>query len=332
MNILIIGAAGMLGRKLVAALIERGEIGGRRIETLTLADIVAPEQPAFSGAAETVAADLSLPGAAEALIEQRPDLIFHLAAIVSGEAEADFEKGYRVNLEGTQSLFEAIRLAGSRHAYCPKLVFTSSIAVFGQPLPERIGDTHILAPLTSYGTQKAICELLLADYSRRSFFDGIGIRLPTVCIRPGKPNKAASGFFSGILRERLVGLEAVLPVSETVRHWFASPRAAIGFLLRAAELDTVCLGQRRTLNMPGLSATVADQIEALRRVAGDGAVALIRREDDKTVADIVAGWPQGFDAQRALDLGFKADASFDEIIRAHIEDELGNSDVFSRQD
>jgi len=331
MNILIIGAAGMLGRKLVASLIDRGQINGHRIEKLVLADIVAPEEPHFSGSIETVSADLSGEGVADALIKTCPDLIFHLAAIVSGEAEADFEKGYRVNLEGTQALFEAIRRAALDKPYCPRLVFTSSIAVFGQPLPDLISDTHVLAPLTSYGTQKAICELLLADYSRRGIFDGIGLRLPTICIRPGKPNNAASGFFSGILREPLMGLEAVLPVADTVRHWFASPRAAIGFLLHAAKLDTRRLGSRRTLSMPGLSATVADQIEALRRVAGDAAVALIRRKDDSAVADIVAGWPQGFDAQRAVDLGFRAERSFDEIIQAHIEDELAHDPAFAPQ-
>ncbi|PWV98050.1 nucleoside-diphosphate-sugar epimerase [Hoeflea marina] len=325
MNILIIGAAGMLGRKLSGALIDRGEILGRRIESLVLADIVAPERPDFSGPVETVAADLSMPGVAETVIASRPDLIFHLAAIVSGEAEADFEKGYRINLDGTRMLFEAVRLASRNQAYCPKLVFTSSIAVFGEPLPAIIGDDQILTPLTSYGTQKAIDELLLADYSRRGFLDGVGIRLPTISVRPGKPNKAASGFFSGILREPLVGLEAVLPVGDDVRHWFASPRAAIGFLLHAAELDTGRLGARRNLTMPGLSTTVGGQIEALRRIAGDKAVALIRREPDATIGPIISGWPKNFDARRATELGFVGEQSFDDIIRVHIEDELGGS-------
>ena len=242
MNILIIGAAGMLGRKLVHALIARGTVLGRPISRLVLSDIIAPERPAFDGEIETIAADLSQPGTAEQLIASRPDLICHLAAIVSGEAEADFEKGYRVNLDGTRALFEAIRLAGQTKTYCPKVVFTSSIVVFGEPLPAVIGDDQCLTPLTSYGTQKAIGELLLADYSRRGFLDGIGIRLPTISIRPGKPNKAASGFFSSILREPLIGEEAVLPVSDTVRHWFASPRAAVDFIVHACELDTEKLG------------------------------------------------------------------------------------------
>ena len=207
--------------------------------------------------------------------------------------------------------------------YRPRLVFTSSIAVFGAPFPETIPDEYQATPLTSYGTQKAMGELLLSDYSRRGFFDGIGIRLPTICVRPGAPNKASSGFFSNILREPLVGREAVLPVEESVRHWHASPRAAVGFLRHAMTLDLERVGPRRNLTMPGVSATVGEEIEALRRVAGDGAVALIRREPDPVIARIVAGWPTHFDARRALALGFAADASFDAIVAAHVEDELG---------
>jgi D-erythronate 2-dehydrogenase len=300
---LVIGAAGMIGRKLVRKL--DGE--------LILHDVVP-----FEGS--SVVSDLSTPGEAEKLIAARPDLIFHLAAVVSGEAEADFEKGYRVNLDGTRNLFEAIRKVGK--GYKPRLVFTSSIAVFGAPFPNAIGDEYLSAPLTSYGTQKAISELLLSDYSRRGFFDGIGIRLPTICVRPGKPNKAASGFFSGIIREPLSGQEAVLPVPETVRHWFASPRAAIGFLVHAAKIKTEALGARRNLSMPGVCATVGEQIEALRKVAGDQVARLIRREPDPTIARIVEGWPQNFDASRALALGFRADPSFEEIIRIHVADEL----------
>ncbi|UXN71996.1 SDR family oxidoreductase [Devosia neptuniae] len=320
MKVLVIGAAGMVGRKLTAALLAAGQVGGQPIESLMLADIVAPETPAASLPIDTIATDLSEPGSAASLLQARPDLIFHLAAIVSGEAEADFEKGYRINLDGTRHLFEAIRL--SAQLYRPRVVFTSSIAVFGEPLPAVIGDSQDHTPLTSYGTQKAICELLLADYSRRGFLDGVGIRLPTIAVRPGKPNKAASGFFSGIIREPLAGMEAILPVDDSVRHWFASPRAAVGFLLHAAQMDTAPLGQRRNLTMPGLSVTVAEQIAALRRVAGPAATQLIRRQPDEVIAKIVAGWPQAFDAQRASALGFRAETSFDEIIRIHIEDEL----------
>ncbi|MDT7952139.1 MAG: SDR family oxidoreductase [Acetobacteraceae bacterium] len=319
MRVLIIGAAGMIGRKLTARLAD-GTPLGKPVEHLTLVDVVAPSSPPGFPAAELRTADLSKPGAATGLLDGRPDLIFHLAAIVSGEAEADFEKGYRVNLDGTRNLFEAIR---QQSGYCPRVVFTSSVAVFGAPFPAAIGDEFHTTPLTSYGTQKAIGELLLADYSRRGFLDGVGVRLPTICIRPGLPNKAASGFFSGILREPLAGQEAVLPVSEDVRHWFASPRAAIGMVLHAATLDSGPLGWRRTLSMPGLSATVGDQIEALRRVAGEKAVRLIRREPDPAIQAIVGGWAQNFDASRATSLGFTAETSFDQIIQAHIEDELG---------
>ena len=321
MKVLVIGAAGMVGRKLVAALLAAGQVGGTPVSGMTLVDVAEPGPAAANVPLTTLAADLSEPGVADGLVADRPDLIFHLAAIVSGEAEADFDKGYRINLDGTRQLFEAIRSIGG--GYRPRLVFTSSIAVFGEPLPPVIGDTQEHTPLTSYGTQKAICELLLADYSRRGFLDGVGIRLPTIVVRPGKPNKAASGFFSSIIREPLAGMEAVLPVADTVRHWFASPRAAVGFLLHAAALDTALLGTRRSLTMPGLAATVADEIAALERVAGAAAVALIRREPDDTIARIVAGWPQAFDAARATALGFRGDASFDDIIRAHIEDELG---------
>jgi nucleoside-diphosphate-sugar epimerase len=311
-RVLVIGAAGMIGRKLTERLAKAPPAA------LTLHDVVAPQPPAGL-AAKIAVSDLSEPGEADKLLADRPELIFHLAAIVSGEAEADFEKGYRINLDGTRLLFEAIRKVGD--GYKPRVVFTSSIAVFGAPFPEAIGDEFFHTPLTSYGTQKAIGELLLSDYSRRGFFDGIGIRLPTICVRPGKPNKAASGFFSGIIREPLAGQEAILPVADTVRHWHASPRAAIGFLMHAAQLDTAQLGARRNLTMPGIAATVAEQIESLRRVGGEKAVKLIRRQPDPVVMKIVEGWPRNFDPKRALALGFRADPSFDDIIRYHLEDE-----------
>lgn len=323
MHILIIGAAGMVGRKLAARLTKDKTLGGRPIEAMTLVDVVAPDAPeGFVGKVTLETADLSSPGEAERLVALRPDVIFHLAAIVSGEAELDFDKGYRINLDGTRYLFDAIRIANGQDGYKPRVVFTSSIAVFGAPLPYPIPDEFHTTPLTSYGTQKAICELLLADYSRRGFFDGIGIRLPTICIRPGKPNKAASGFFSNILREPLVGQEAVLPVSDDVRHWHASPRSAVGFLIHGATIDVETVGPRRNLSMPGLSATVGEQIEALRRIAGEKAVKLIRREPDDMIMRMCAGWAPGFEAKRARALGFVAETSFDEIIRVHIEDEL----------
>ncbi|HWI28149.1 MAG TPA: D-erythronate dehydrogenase [Stellaceae bacterium] len=324
MHVLIFGAAGMVGRKLTEHLAHSGRLGGREVTALTLLDAVPAEKPAgFSGKLATASLDIAEPGAAARALAARPDVVFHLAAIVSGEAEADFDKGYRINLDGTRHILEAIRQEGIKSPYRARLVFASSIAVFGAPFPERIGDEFFNTPLTSYGTQKAMSELLLGDYSRRGFLDGIAIRLPTICIRPGKPNKAASGFFSNILREPLAGQEAVLPVPDTVRHWHASPRAAVGFLTHAATMDLAAMGARRALTMPGLSATVAEQIEALRRAAGEKAVRLIRREPDPVIAKIVEGWPRNFDARRAVQLGFRPDASFDEIVRIHIDEELG---------
>ena len=319
MRILVIGAGGMLGAKLIAQLVKTGRIGGREIVHLTRVDAIPCTAIAAGFQFETMACDVSDPAMADQLMVGRPDLIFHLAAVVSGEAERDFDKGYRINLDATRYLLEAARVAG----HCPKFIFTSSIAVFGAPFPDVIADDYFTTPLTSYGTQKAVGELLLNDYSRRGFVDGVALRMPTVCVRPGLPNAAASGFFSNIIREPLVGLPATLPVDPATRHWFASPRAAVGFLIRAAEMELGLLGARRTLNLPGLSCSVADQIAALGRIAGQKAVALISRANDPAVARIVAGWPQNFDAARAISMGFSAEDSFDTIIRSHIEDELG---------
>jgi nucleoside-diphosphate-sugar epimerase len=320
MHVLVIGAAGMIGQKLVARLMRDPRVGGRHIEHMTLQDVVEPAPPrGATFKTSTRAGDISVPGEAAALVADAPDLIFHLAAVVSGEAETDFDKGYRINLDGMRLLLEAIRA----RQYKPKVVFTSSIAVFGAPFPPAIPDEFHLTPLTSYGTQKAIGELLLADYTRRGFLEGVGIRLPSIVVRPGKPNKAASGFFSNIIREPLAGQEAVLPVPDDVVHTHASPRAAVGFLLHAAELPQERIGPRVGITMPGVCCTVGEQIEALRRVAGERVVARIRRAPDELVSRIVAGWPTRFDARRGLALGFKPEASFEEIIRIHIEDELG---------
>ena len=316
MRVLITGAAGMLGRKLTRRLLDQGSLRGEGIDAIDLVDLV--EAPVESGLCTAHVADLSRPGEAEALVALEPDVVFHLAAVVSAEAEADFDKGMAVNLDGTRQLFDAIRLS----PIAPRVVYASSIAVFGAPFPDPIPDDFHPTPLTSYGTQKLIGEALLADYSRRGFFDGVGIRLPTVSVRPGAPNAAASSFFSGIIREPLNGVEAELPVSRDVRHPHASPRAAVGFLVHAAEIDTTQLAGRRNLTMPGVSVTVGEQIEALGRVAGADAVSLITESPDPAVAEIVAGWPSRFDITRAAALGFVADASYDAIIRAYIEDDL----------
>ncbi len=324
MNILIIGAAGMLGRKLSQKLNEVKTCAGKAISELALVDVVPPQPLADLMVPVTAtAADLTDPQVAEQLIAARPDVIYHLAAIVSGEAERNMDKGYKINLDGTRALLEAIRRQHDIDGYCPSFIFTSSIAVYGSPFPDSISDEFHLTPLTSYGTQKAMCELLLADYHRRGIVLGVGLRLPTICIRPGKPNAAASSFFSGILREPINGQEAILPVADTVRHWFASPRAAVGFLMHASTLGRELIGPRCNMNLPGLSATVAEQIESLRNVVGSEAVALIRRENDPVVAGIVAGWAESFDAQRASQLGFVAESSFDDIIRVYLDDEMG---------
>jgi nucleoside-diphosphate-sugar epimerase len=326
MHVLVTGAAGMIGRKLAARLASDGGLGGQPIERLTLTDILAPQPPdGFAGHVETIAADLPAPGIAESLVTARPDVIFHLAGVVSGEAELDLEKGYRVNLDGTRALLEAVRLVGD--GYKPKVVFTSSMAVYGAPFPDIIPDEFQLTPLTSYGAQKVMCEQLLADYTRKGILQGIGIRLPSIVVRPGKPNRAASGFFSGIIREPLAGEEAVLPVADTVLHTHASPRSAVGFLIHAVALPREQVEPRINLTMPGVCCTVAEQIEALRRVAGERVAARIRREPDALVVRIVAGWPHRFEAKRARALGFMVESSFDEIIRVHIEEDRGGAFV-----
>jgi nucleoside-diphosphate-sugar epimerase len=320
-QVVVTGASGLLGRKLVERLVRQRVLGDQPVSDLRLVDVVAPPAVDSGGIPlETVVADLADEGVAEAAVAGGPHVIFHLAAVVSAEAEANLEKGYRVNVEASRRLFDAVRRFAVEHA--PRVVFSSSIAVFGPPFPEVIGDRQPLTPTTSYGVEKAIVELLLDDYTRRGVLDGVGVRLPTICVRPGAPNLAASGFFSSIIREPLNGRTAILPVSDDVRHWFASPRAAVGFLMHAATLPSRQVGWPRSLTMPGLSATVATEIDALRRIAGDETVSLIRREPDEALARIVAGWPGRFDPRRALALGFKTETGFDELIRVYIDEEL----------
>jgi UDP-glucose 4-epimerase len=321
MRVLILGAAGMIGRKLASRIALDGLVAGQTVTGLDLVDVAMPPMPpGLEGRTSTLVADIAQPGVAARLLAQRPDIILHLAAVVSGEAEVDFQKGYSANLDATRALLEVIRADVD---WCPRLVFASSLAVFGSPFPPVIPDDFAPQPATSYGIQKLVTELLIDDYSRKGFVDGLSLRLPTICIRPGAPNRAASGFFSGILREPLAGLPADLPVPETVRHYFASPRAAVGFFLHAAGLDTSRLDHRRALIMPGLSATVADQIEALRQAAGASAVRMIRMVDDPLVLRIVTGWGTDYTADRARALGFTAETSMHEIIAAHVQDELG---------
>ncbi len=316
MRVLITGAFGMIGRKLTTRLLKDGAVAGGKISALHLQDVVAGDAP--SVLCSVHASDLAVSGEAEKLAALKPDVVFHLAGIVSGTAEADFDLGYRVNVHGTLALFDALRRAKNS----PRVVYTSSIAVFGAPFPAIIPDDFHLTPLTSYGAQKAISEAILADYTRKGIFDGIGIRFPTICVRPGKPNGAASSFFSGIIREPLAGQEAILPVPRDVVHTHASPRSAVNFLIHAAGLDGEVVGPRRNLTMPGVGVTVQEQIDALRAIAGNNVVSLIKDQPDDTIWAIVKNWPTRFDAKRARDLGFMAERNFEDIIRAHIEDEL----------
>ena len=321
MKILIMGGAGMIGQKLLNLILSNPKLRNKQITEITLFDIIDSPYPSDSKIPIIVkSGDISNQQTSVDLVSSKPDIIFHLAAIVSGQAEQEFDLGWNINAKGSWGLFEAIRNIGDN--YCPRVVFTSSIAVFGAPFPEKITDDFFTTPLTSYGAQKAISELLLSDYSRKGMIDGVSIRLPTICVRPGKPNLAASGFFSGIIREPLNGKEAILPVSTEVRHWHATPRSAAGFLIHAAEIDTSLLNHRITLNMPGLSVTVQEQIDALQRVAGNSVVKLIKHKPDPVIQKIVSGWARDFETKRSIQHGFKAENNFDEIIKVYIEDDL----------
>lgn len=321
-KVLILGGGGMVGQKLAHDLVANG-LNGDTDLTITLHDIAFPDHGA--DVADKRVGNVADAGVIEALAAERFDVIFHLASIVSGQAEIEFDLGWNVNMHPTWRLLEGLRAQhlASNGAYVARLVFTSSIAVFGGPYPDKISDDFLSAPQTSYGAQKSICEAMIADFSRKGFVDGLSIRLPTICVRPGKPNLAASSFFSGIIREPLNGQQAILPVADKTRHWHASPRSAVGFLTHAAGLDTARLEGRRALNLPGISCTVAEQIEALRRAAGNDAVALIKPQPDADIAKIVAGWPRDFDPQRAIALGFKAETNFDAIIDVYLTDEMG---------
>jgi len=322
MKVLITGGAGFLGQKLAKQLLARGSLKDsdgvdQKIDQLLLIDVV--EANDFGDQrVKVIAGDISNPELMQQLITTEIQSIFHLAAIVSGQAEADFDLGMRINLDAARLLLEACRSAGHK----PKIVFTSSVAVYGGTLPEMVLDTTALNPQSSYGAQKAICELLLNDYTRKGFVDGRVLRLPTISVRPGAPNKAASSFASGIIREPLNGKPSICPVSPDLRIWLLSPRYAIESLIAGHDLHSSVLGLNKSINLPGISVTVGQMIESLRKISGDQVAARISVEPDSKVEAIVRSWPGAWDASRAKSLGLKADSNFESIIKAYIEDDL----------
>jgi nucleoside-diphosphate-sugar epimerase len=325
MNVLITGGAGFIGRKLALELLRRGALadaGGkeREIERLTLFDVVEPSGfPEDDDRLRMVAGDIGDPEMAAALVGRDTDAVFHLAAIVSANAEEDFDLGMRVNLDGTRYLLEACRALPKP----ARLVFASTAAVYGGDVPEVLDDLTILMPETSYGTQKAIGEMLVADYSRKGFLDCRALRLPTIIVRPGRPNRAASTFASSIVREPLAGEEAVCPVAPETAMYVLSPRKVVEAFVRAAELPAEAWGRNRRLLLPGMTVTIGEVVDALAEVAGKQVAERVRWEPDERIRAIVRGWPPYFEARRARELGFRADGDVREIIRAHIEDELG---------
>lgn len=322
MNILVTGAAGFLGRRLIEALLQRGTLTDRHGQLQPIKRITAFDREPVQGLddprVQVKEGDISDEQVLAKLIDADTDSIFHLAAVVSSQAEGDFELGMRVNFSATQGLLERARQLGS----CPKWVMTSSVAVFGGQLPENVDDDQVWAPQSSYGTQKAMNDLLLADYSRRGFVDGRSLRMPTIVVRPGKPNLAASSFASGIIREPLSGQASVCPVALDTRLWLMSPARAIANLIHGHELAAERLSQGRVINMPGLSLTVAQMIDALREVAGDEVAQRIQLRPDARIERIVGSWPGAFSARYASELGFTADEDFIGVIRQFIQDYL----------
>ena len=318
MNILIIGGAGVVGQKLARALAARGSLRGKPITRLTLADLgaVAPIDAPFP--VDTHQCDITDPASLEVAITEDTDVVYLLAAVVSAHAEQDFDFGYRVNVHGTWNVLERCRALGTR----PCVVFTSSIAVFGGEVPQPFGDFSALNPQISYGAQKAMGELLLADYTRKGFVDGRGFRLPTISIRPGKPNRAASSFMSSIFREPLKGQEAICPVDADFPHFYLSPKRCAENLVVGAEIAAGDLGKNPVMTMPGNVWTIGEMIEAMTAVAGPDPARLIRWETQPEIAEIVKGWRMDIRPQKAARLGLKADARFEDNIRYFLEEDL----------
>ncbi len=317
MKVLIIGGGGFIGHKLGKALAEKGVLRQSEIDTLVLADLAEPASIEAHFPVECVSCDITDADQASRLVADA-DVIFHLAAVVSGQAEAEFETGMRVNLIGTLNVLEGVRSAGRR----PVFVFSSSVAAFGGANPDRIDDDTFPNPQTSYGAEKVACEFLVTDYSRKEFLDGISLRLPTVTIRPGKPNAAASSFMSSIFREPLQGESANCPVAKDYPVWHTSPRRVVGNLIHAAEMDMSALGPQRALNLPGRCDTIGEMIAAMTEVAGPEAEGRITWNADPVIEKIVLGWRAHFETPRALSLGFIADESFADSVRAFLEDDI----------
>lgn len=320
MNVVITGGAGFLGQRLARKLLARGKLSaaeGRQepIERLVLLDVV-PGPDFGDPRVRVIAGDLSDASIVREVFADGAASVFHLAAVVSGQAEADFDLGMRVNLDASRLLLEACRAVGQK----PRVLFTSSVAVYGGELPALVDDRTALTPQSSYGVQKAIGELLLADYTRKGFVDGRVARLPTISVRPGRPNKAASSFASGIVREPLNGEAAVCPVGADLRLWLLSPRRAIDCLIDLHDIPAGDLGRARSVNLPGVSVSVAQMVDALRAVAGEAVVQRIRWERDPVIERIVGSWPAAWDTTRATSLGLRGDADFEEIVRAYVED------------
>jgi nucleoside-diphosphate-sugar epimerase len=319
MNILITGGAGFIGTKLCNALLGRGELTDahghvRAIHRIRLFDMIAHDHS--DARVESVIGDIANPDDVRRAVGDDTDSVFHLAAVVSGEAEANFDLGMRVNVDGTRAVLDACRALTNT----PKVVFTSSLAVYGGRVPIPVPDAHAITPQNSYGAQKAIGEFLISDMSRKGFIDGRALRLPTITVRPGKPNKAASGFLSGIIREPINGVDAICPVSPDMRAWVLSPRRAIENLIIGHEAAASAFTDTRAITVPGLSVSMHDMVNALRKVAGDAAADRVKWVRDTDIERIVAGWPHAFKATFGKSLGMRGDRNFVEVVQAYVAD------------
>lgn len=320
MRVVVTGGGGFLGSRLARAILERGSLADTRgqsrpVRELVLVDVVAPA-PIDDARVRAVLGSLDDPDVVDAVISPRTDSVFHLAAVVSGQAEADFDIGMRVNVDATRRLLERCRAC----AIPPKFVFASSLAVFGGALPDPVPDDAPVTPQSSYGAQKAIGELLVSDMSRKGFIDGRSLRLPTIVVRPGKPNQAASSFASAIIREPLSGVATTCPVAATSRMWLQSPRTVIGNLIVGHDVRAEALARSRSINVPGISVAVGDMVNALRAVAGDAVARLVLWQCDPVIDRIVSTWPARFAADAGRALGMRADTDFESIVRAHVAD------------